>query len=137
LPRVVQHRGITVRFAEPGSDADTVIEELVRAHSSPRKLVVVSSDHRLHRAARRRKAKAIDSDQWYAEVLRSRLDRLRRKSSSMKPSGPASEEEVRFWLRQFSLEDPTPPAGTDAPAEPPLDSPFPPGYGEDIREGDV
>src|SRR5262245_4263994 len=53
LPRVVQHRGITVRFADPGSDADGVIEDLIRANSTPRKLVIVSSDHRLHRAARR------------------------------------------------------------------------------------
>src|SRR5262249_25842003 len=75
LPRVMQHRGITVRYADRGSDADQVVEELILADTSPRKLIVVSSDHRLHRAARKRRAKAIDSDIWYAEVLRQRIER--------------------------------------------------------------
>ena len=149
LPRVVQHRGITVRFAEPNSDADAMIEQLIQADSSPRRLIVVSSDHRLHRAARRRKAKAIDSDQWYAEALRKRIDHLRRKSPGLKPTGSPSEGEVRFWLRQFGLEDPAPGQKGAAPGqedtvppappakEPPINNPFPPGYGEDIREEDL
>ncbi|MBI3839722.1 MAG: NYN domain-containing protein [Planctomycetia bacterium] len=115
LPRVIRHRGMTVRFADPASDADQVIEDLIRADSSPRRLVVVSSDHRLHRAARRRRAKAIDSDQWYAEILRQRIARAARKSPDTKPGGTPSESEVRFWLRQFGLEEPPacdrPPAG--------------------------
>jgi hypothetical protein len=41
---------------------------LIRKHSSPRALTVVSSDHRLHRAARRRRATPIDSDRWVADV---------------------------------------------------------------------
>jgi predicted RNA-binding protein with PIN domain len=135
LPRVVQHRGMTIRFAEPGSDADTMIEGLIQADSSPRRLIVVSSDHRLHRAARRRRAKAIDSDKWYAEILRRRIDRLRRKSPGQKPAGPPSESEVHFWLRQFGLEDRDSPA---PPSEsPPPESPFPPGYGEDVRQEDL
>ncbi len=133
LPRVVQHRGITVRFADPGGDADTLIEELIRADSSPRRLVVVSSDHRLQRAARRRRARPIDSDRWYADVLRRRIDRVRGGKSSAKPSGPPSEAEVHFWLRQFGVEDPT----SDSSADVQLDNPFPPGYAEDIREEDV
>jgi uncharacterized protein len=135
LPRVLQHRGMTVRFAEPNSDADQVIEQLIRADSAPRKLVVVSSDHRLHRAARRRHAKPVDSDEWYALVLRQRIDRLRRKSPGLKRTEPPSASEVEFWLRQFGLE------GAEAPAPPSseaaTDGPFPPGYGEDVREEDV
>ena len=48
------HRGLTVRFAVRYEEADRLIEELIRADSAPRRLVVVSSDHRLQRAARRR-----------------------------------------------------------------------------------
>jgi predicted RNA-binding protein with PIN domain len=135
LPRIVQHRGLTVRFAEPGSDADQVIEELVKANSSPRRLTVVSSDHRLHRAARRRKAKAIDSDQWYAQTIRQRIERFRHKSAGLKPTGDPSEFEVRFWLRQFGLEEPPAPSAGESDMS--VDNPFPPGYGEDIREEDV
>lgn len=52
-------------FAADYADADELIEELIRKHSAPKKLTVVSSDHRLHDAARRRKATAIDSDVWF------------------------------------------------------------------------
>jgi uncharacterized protein len=128
LPRVIQHRGMTVRFADPSSDADQVIEELIRANSTPRRLIVVSSDHRLHRAARRRRAKAIDSDQWYAEILRQRIAKVHRKSPSLKPGDP-SEIEVRFWLRQFGMDEPPSPPDS----EPKTESPFPPGYGEDLE----
>lgn len=134
LPRVIDHRGLTVRFAPRDSDADAVIEHLIAEHSAPRRLVVVSSDHRLHRAARRRRAKAIDSDVWYADVLRQRIEGARKKTpGSRKPSAPLTEGEVRYWLRQFGVEEPDTPAD-DAPIP---DSPFPPGYGTDIREEDV
>lgn len=152
LPRVVVHRGMTVRFAEPGSDADDVIEQLIKADTAPRRLTVVSSDHRLHRAARRRKARPVDSDEWYAEVLRKRIAGVRRKSPGLKPTDLPGDGEVRFWLRQFGLEDTAAPAiGPSATGSTSNDpaaaedertrqspaSPFPPGYAEDIREEDV
>jgi uncharacterized protein len=132
LPRTVRHRGITVCFAEKGSDADEMIEGLIRADSSPRRLTIVSSDHRLHRAARRRGAKPIDSDRWYADTLRARIERSRRDQGGTKPSGPATDGEVKFWLRQFGLDE----AASDGkPADDaPHDSPFPPGYGENMGE---
>ena len=67
--------------------------------------MVVSSDHRLHRAARRRRAKAVDSDEWYAEVLRRHIDGMHGKSPGLKPSELPSDTEVRFWLRQFGLDE--------------------------------
>jgi uncharacterized protein len=151
LPRVVAHRGMTVRFAEPGLDADDVIEQLIKADSAPRRLVVVSSDHRLHRAARRRKARPVDSDEWYADVLRKRIAGVRRKSPGLKSTDLPSDGEVRFWLRQFGLEDTEPAADSadtgvishipttadeDRPPQSPH-NPFPPGYAEDVSEEDV
>jgi len=103
LPRTVVYRGITVRFAPKGLDADAVIEELIDAESSPRRMTVVSSDHRLHRAARRRRAKCIDSDVWYEDVIHLRIERARSKKHAGKPTGPISEVEVRFWLREFGV----------------------------------
>jgi uncharacterized protein len=135
LPREQKHAGLTVRFADPGSDADALIEQLIVADSSPRRLIVVSSDHRLHKAARRRNATAIDSDQWYAETLRKRIARQKRGASGAKPSGPMTEADVNFWLKQFGLD-----ASGDSAAPnvspPPASSanPFPPGYGDDLLE---
>jgi hypothetical protein len=139
LPRQVSHRGITVQFAPRGSDADAEIEQLIEDNHAPRRLTVVSSDHRLHRAARRRRAKPIDSDIWYAETVRLRIERSRTKKHAGKPTGPPSEVEVRFWLRQFGLEEsePTKDRKGRQSNEPAVDNPFPPGYAEDIGEDDV
>ncbi|MEX2122179.1 MAG: NYN domain-containing protein [Pirellulales bacterium] len=140
LPSILTHRGLTVRFAVSYDDADELIEELIEADTAPRRLTVVSSDHRLQRAARRRKAQAIDSDRWYAEVVRRRVDRSHGPSAqqaapSIKP-GPPTAGEVEFWLERFSGVDlPTeqndlPAKETDQPG-PTDDSIFPPGYAED------
>lgn len=103
LPRVVEHRGLTVRFAAGYEDADTLIEQMIRAESAPRQLTVVSSDHRLQKAARRRKAKPVDSDVWYAEVIHER--RRRQPAPSVpRPQVPLSEREVAQWLEQFGGE---------------------------------
>jgi uncharacterized protein len=159
LPRHVDHRGITVHFAAQYEEADDLIEELIRADSAPRRLVVVSSDHRIQRAARRRRAKAVDSDLWYAELLRARRERYERQESSAdspaRPAVPLLEEDVNYWLRQFGGESalteflhheaagkptaPDKPTAADKPSEGEagsLDNPFPPGYGEDLLEND-
>ncbi len=165
LPRSVSHRGLTVRFASQYEDADALIEELIRADSAPRRLTVVSSDHRLQRAARRRKAKFIDSDAWYARIVRQRRERRESTPETpAKPPVPLLEEDVDYWIRQFggqsilaglieeeSARQPAaeeqPPVGDPAVEETPLDkptaeeaaqigNPFPPGYAEDLLEED-
>ena len=98
------HHGIQVIFAVGYEDADSNLESLIRRHSVPKSLVVVSSDHRVQTAAKRRKASAIDSDQWYEQLLAGTL---------VLDSEPAPE-----WDTQKD--------------EPTFDNPFPPGYGEDL-----
>jgi len=137
LPRVVEHRGLTVRFSAGYEDADALIEELIRAESAPRRLTVVSSDHRLQRAARRRRARAVDSDVWYARVVRQRRDRRHQSSPAppAKPHVPLLEEDVARWLEQFGGEsqlekfikeveaDETRPVKESPPDELPADDP--------------
>ncbi len=69
LPRELVHREMAVRFAVGYASADDLLEELIRKDSAPRRLVVVSSDHRVQRAARRRRATAIDAGEWYMRAL--------------------------------------------------------------------
>ena len=102
LPRVISHRGITVRFAANYEDADSQIEELIHSDSVPRRLTVVSSDHRLQRAARRRHAAAIASDVWYAELIRARRQRHQAAPQvPARPIVPLLAEDVNYWIRQF------------------------------------
>ena len=130
LPRTVEHRGITVRYASQYESADDLIEELIKADTAPRSLTVVSSDHRIQRAAARRKAKAIDSDRWYADLVRRRREKEKKGPSEPdKPRLPMTAAEVDRWLKEFAVETP------DEQAEE-FDNPFPPGYGEDLlRDG--
>jgi predicted RNA-binding protein with PIN domain len=123
LPHTLQHRGLTVRFAAGYESADELIEELIRADTSPRRLTVVSGDHRLHRAARRRRVKAVDSDVWYDEMEKRRAA-MPMEEAPAKPVHPAASE-LESWLRLFDDEPDVPGAeGDDI---------FPPGYGEDVE----
>jgi hypothetical protein len=99
------HRGITVQFAAKAEDADTVIERLIAAESAPKRLTVVSSDHRIQRAAKRRRAIAVDSDVWFSQLLRDRATRTQTAGTAelLKPDGPLSPGEVAGWLREFGL----------------------------------
>ena len=155
MPRMLAHRGLSVRFAAQYENADALIEELIRRDSAPRRLTVVSSDHRLQRAARHRRAQAVDSDTWYAEVVRAR--RQRQEATPEKPERPyvpLLSEDVDYWINQFGgeallqqwlrrqssaansagepLGDETAPQGEKDIPE--IANPFPPGYGEDLEE---
>ena len=106
LDREFQHEGIAVLFAEPGHEADELIEQLVAGHSAARNLIVVSSDHRLQRAARMRRAASLDSEAFLVRLSRRGNTTETADPSSesdpntTKPSSP-SDPEVTYWLRQF------------------------------------
>lgn len=108
VARQQKHQGITVMFASRDEDADTLIEELISAESAPKRLTVVSSDHRLQRAAKRRRATAVDSDKWFNQLLRDRAARSKPSATAdlPKPEGPLTEGEVEHWLKEFGLADP-------------------------------
>ena len=110
LPSTVRHRGLLVRFASEYDEADTLIEELIQADSAPRQLTVVSSDHRLHRAARRRKAKPVDSDVWFDRIVKRRRERQyteeipKMSRQSATPAVPLLSEDVDYWVDRFGGE---------------------------------
>jgi hypothetical protein len=98
--------GISVIFGSSELDADSVIEKLILEDSAPKRLTVVSSDHRLHRAAKRRKATPVDSDQWFREVIRARAARQQPDPDVViKPDGPFTEGEVEYWLKHMGLDE--------------------------------
>ena len=104
LPREITHRGLAVRFARRGGSADELLEELIAAEPDPRHLLVVSSDHRVQRAARQGGANFVDSETWKQEIARTR--------SSSDESAPATAEAEKDELRGVN--------------------PFPPGYASDL-----
>jgi predicted RNA-binding protein with PIN domain len=140
LPRVVVHQGMTIRYSSEYPDADALIEELIAGNHVPRSLVVVSSDHRLQRAARRRRAQYVDSDAWFADRARQRARNRRPNARPAKPAGDLTAHEVDYWLAQFGPTPEAPPTeGCQPTSTQPEDAddifnPFPPGYGEDVEE---
>lgn len=130
LPREFVHRGVMARFASAYADADALLEELIQRDSAPRQLTVVSSDHRLHRAARRRRARAIDSEAWYSEVLRRYLAAQNEQQlthDEIPRDRQVRPDEVAYWIRAFDVHEPLPDLRWDD------DAIFPPGYAEDIE----
>lgn len=106
LPRKLKHGEITVYYAAEQGSADALIEQLIAKHSAPRRLTVVSSDHRLHRAARRRRATAVDSDVWYAALVERRRERhLASPAPAAKPEAPLSSDQVEYWLAAFHADE--------------------------------
>lgn len=102
LPNEYEHEGLRVYFSRGYESADAMIEELILAHSSPRQLTVVSSDHRVQNAARRRRARAIDSDVWHAEIIRQRQQRSQPgPSPTKKPIPQQSQADVDYWVKKF------------------------------------
>jgi predicted RNA-binding protein with PIN domain len=134
LPPVHLDHGITVQFALPGQEADELIEDLIQKHSVPRQLLIVSSDHRLQRAARRRNASFIDSDLFLDDLdRRARQFELERRREHRPAPSPERDpqQDLEHWLQEFGEIDldeisrsvdrapePSPPKSPPAPAVP-------------------
>jgi len=136
LPQSFLHEGIHVEFARDPGNADELLEKLIAAHDTPRKLIVVSGDHRVQRAARRRRAKAVDSDRWWADLCAERRRRgVESPTPRQKPTRNLTAGEVDYWVSQFA-DTPQQERGKPLDTAPvdDLDNPFPPGYGEDLLD---
>jgi hypothetical protein len=94
---------LEVFFAGLGTDTDTVIEDKIGANTAPRRLTIVSSDRRLRKAARTRKAISLKSEVFWNSVQK----RLSRKQTTKEPAAKRrglSDGETKQWLEFFGLE---------------------------------
>lgn len=114
-----RHREIEVRFAVNHDEADDLIEELISLNSAPKRLTVVSSDHRLQTAARRSGATAFDSQAWLDSLLDGKLllainwPPIDRDDSATASGGSSTDESekasavddvtVQQWMRAFGI----------------------------------
>lgn len=107
FPRTAVLEQMEILFAPRGGDADTVIEELIEQHFAPRQIRLVSSDHRLQKAARRRRAKFVDSE-LFVEQLEDRAAKRTDSAGRQEPAipeqkvtGRTSRDEIAEWLEIF------------------------------------
>ena len=93
---------LEVIFAGRTSDADSVIEDKIKTSTAPKKLTVVSSDRRIRRAARARKAVSVKSDVFWGRLCK----QLARKNLPKEPAEKRhglTESETEQWLELFDL----------------------------------
>jgi hypothetical protein len=112
-PLPEQHSsGLQIVFAVDHAEADDMLEDIIRRHPTPKQLTVVSSDVRIRRCARARRASSVDADQFLEHLeqrpelplqprtsVDSSTDRASRSQESTTEG--LSESEVEYWLREF------------------------------------
>ena len=91
-------------FSGGTRSADALIVDLIDRDTAPRRLVVVSSDREIRKAARRRRAQSWTSDRFVVELAAS-LGQAPPADPSSKPSGPLTDEQTRRWLDAFGVDD--------------------------------
>ena len=105
--------GISVCFAVEHAEADDLLEEMIAAHTAPRNLMVVSSDHRVQAAAKRRGCRCCESQSWLDDLLdgkvasdcksNQRRGQGRGGNGVEKPTSVVSERQVDAWLKEFGF----------------------------------
>jgi hypothetical protein len=94
-------QGVDVRYAGRNEIADDVIEDLIRSHHAPKQLTVISDDHRIQRAARRRACRVLGCADYLEELeqkLRPRPPKAEEDSIEQAAPGPDAD----FWLQTFA-----------------------------------
>jgi predicted RNA-binding protein with PIN domain len=105
-PAQVVISGIRVLFANPGGDADVLIQKWLERHSSPRRVTLVSSDRLLQRAARSCGSKFIGSEDFVHDLEQRGAKRVAGRdekgaTDESKPAAHASAEQTAYWLKVF------------------------------------
>lgn len=107
LARQIGHSAIQVSYSGAGHTADAVIEDTLANHSAARRLMVVSSDRAVLRAAKRRRARAVRSDEFWDRVKR---DLARPEPERMEPEEKETgldSEATQTWLEEFGFDEPS------------------------------
>ncbi|MEO1526833.1 MAG: NYN domain-containing protein [Planctomycetota bacterium] len=111
------YKGIQIRFAVGYLSADDLLEELIQSHHTPKRLMVVSSDHRVQVAARRRGATHYDSEPWMDDLtdglVHLAIPSPKRRDVSTDGAGQGSgkkpsvndADEVDEWMREFGFDE--------------------------------
>jgi uncharacterized protein len=95
---------LEVFFSGRNSDADTVIEDKIKANSAPRSLIVVSSDRRLRDAAHLRKAVSVKSQVFWNDVQKELSKKEKGDEPTQKRQG-LTESETEQWLKFFGIKE--------------------------------
>ncbi len=97
--------GVRAVYSGKRRTADSVLIEMLRKHSAPRSLTVVSSDNEILKAAFARKARGVTSQGFIREVHRLQGGGKKKEGGGGKPRGGLSEGQVDGWLKAFGIDE--------------------------------
>jgi len=95
-------KALDVLFSGRDRDADTVIEDKIRTDSAPRRLMVVSSDRKVRKAAQVRKAASVKSELFWIDVCKA-MSKKRKVREPQGKRGGISSGETEQWLKFFKI----------------------------------
>lgn len=93
--------GLDVVYAGASQEADDVIELLIARDSAPRRLLVVSTDRRLVRAANRRRAQSITSEAFLRHLAADSEKPKAKPLPGYATQVPLNEYAVGYWMSLF------------------------------------
>jgi len=103
-PSASDSPGVELLYSGPRRDADAVIAELIQRNTAPRRLVVVSNDREVQKAARRRRAVCWGCGRFVGELGRLMGGGDGQCESPLPPGHRLSDEEVRAWADEFGVD---------------------------------
>lgn len=95
-----------VVYAGAGRDADSVIERMLAEDSAPRRLLVVSSDRRVARAANRAGAGTLTSAAFLQQLSADHTKRQPEPLPAWVRQIPLEHDAVAHWFQEFGLPPP-------------------------------
>jgi len=88
---------VYAKYVGTGRDADSAIEDILASHSAARRMLVISSDHRIQRAAEKRRAKWVESRAFLEQIIQD--------SNTSRPEIPTlSAADEHEMMRAFGVD---------------------------------
>lgn len=113
--------GCRFRFAGRDQTADALIIKALQSSSSPRRLLVVSSDRAIQIQGRKRRCRVLSADD-FLEQLAQDEDSASRKERVKRSPMDGVPRSAKFWLKEFGLEAETPITPPPLEIRPPTES---------------
>lgn len=105
-PRPREAGSVEIVYSGRGRTADDLIIERIERTTAPRRLLVVSSDQEIVRAARRRRSRPVASAE-FLQLLLADADAAEHapREAYRPPPGPLDDRQVQLWRRIFDVDE--------------------------------
>ena len=104
----IRRGGIGTIHSGPHKEADDIIEEIIARSDAPSRMLIISSDKRVVRAARRRKCHTMPSEAFLRTLTHDHEKASHQRTIRRDPSRPAgklSQKSDDDWRTQFDIDE--------------------------------